>query len=92
MKRLLIFTLILSLLFGIGASLEWPNINADQDDAFSSVKQEQLINESITYVEAYDESSSYYGVYQNWMLVEGDLPTAVYTITPDEYIGGNHGH
>lgn len=89
MKKILIFTLLLSLIFG--ASIIVDNHNAKiygEDKDFNSVKLDDIVQSNITYIEGYDESSSYYGVYTNWMKVEGTLPTEIYTITAGDITGG----
>jgi ABC-type glycerol-3-phosphate transport system substrate-binding protein len=88
MKKILIFTLLLSLLFG--ASIIYDNtVNAKQtDDVFSTVKQESISADSDLYIQGYDESSSYYGVYQKWLEIGETPPTETYTITYEDIVGG----
>ncbi|AIO18873.1 maltose ABC transporter periplasmic protein [Candidatus Izimaplasma bacterium HR1] len=89
MKKILIFTLLLSLIFG--ACIFVDNHNAEvygEDKDLSSVKLSEINSASTTYVEGYDESSSYYGVYTNWLEVEGTLPSEVYIIESSDITGG----
>ncbi len=89
MKKVLIFALLLSLIFG--GSIIIDNYNAKiygDDQDLSEVKLDALMQSNITYIEGYDESSSYYGVYENWMKVEGTLPSDIYTVTAGDITGG----
>ncbi len=89
MKKILIFTLLLSLVFGASIVVDVNKINAYNDDELlNDVKINTIVEGSITYVEGFDESSSYYGVYTNWQEVEGSLPTDVYTIESQHITGG----
>ena len=89
MRKILIFTLLLSLIFGGSIIVDNQNtkIYGDNQD-FSEVKLDELVQSNITYIEGYDESSSYYGVYTNWMKVEGTLPSEKHTITAGNIAGG----
>lgn len=86
MKKAMILLLLLSFVFGM--SVFFDNYNVAADDEFSEVKLDTLISEVETYVDAYNESSSYYGVYNNWMSLNETLPTGQYTIVPTAFTGG----
>ena len=89
MKRILIFTLLLSLIFGGSIIIDNHNAKIYGDDLdLSAVKIDDVLQSNITYIEGYDESSSYYGVYTNWMKVQETLPSEVYTITAGDITGG----
>lgn len=88
MKKVLIFTLLLSLIFGGSIVIESTMIKADMIDEISSVKVDSINEANLTYVESYDESSSYYGVYQNWMSIDGETPLDTYSIDYNNITGG----
>ncbi len=89
MKKLLILTLLLSLVFGASIFINMHNVNAyNEDEELSGVKVDSIIEGSLSYVEGYDESSSYYGVYTAWQEVDRDLPSEIYTINYQNMIGG----
>ena len=44
--------------------------------------------DSISYVQGYDEGSSYYGVYTLWQQVDGTLPQEVYSVQSGDIVGG----
>ncbi|QMS84224.1 extracellular solute-binding protein [Candidatus Xianfuyuplasma coldseepsis] len=89
MKKILILPLLLSFVFIISIFVDSYTIRAaEEDDLLSDMKLSDLMSDSITYIEAYDESSSYYGVYNNWMSIGEELPQGTYTITPDFVTGG----
>lgn len=88
MKKLLIFTLVLSLIFGGSLIVQSVMIKADMIDDYSEVKADSINEANLTYVESYDESSSYYGVYQNWLTVDGTIPTEIKTLDYQDITGG----
>ncbi len=88
MKKVLIFTLLLSLIFGGSMLIESQMIQADMTDDISSVKVDSIMEDSNTYTESYDESSSYYGVYANWLAIGDSLPTETVTVNYDDIEGG----
>ena len=88
MKKVLILTLLLSLIFGGSIVIESTMIKADMIDEISSVKVDSINEANLTYVESYDESSSYYGVYQNWMSIDGETPLDTYSIDYNNITGG----
>jgi len=88
MKRILIITLLLSFIFGIGICIDRGSVNAYQEDDFSEVKLDSIVEGNLLYIEGYDESSSYYGVYNNWLEINPTFPTDVFTIEPVDISGG----
>jgi len=55
---------------------------------FDSVKADQVYSDNDVYVDSYDNSSNYYGVYQNWIGLEVPLPTETQVLTTSEIVGG----
>lgn len=88
MKKMLIFVLLLSLIFGGSILIQSAMVNADMIDEYSSVKADSILEASTTYRESYDESSSYYGVYSNWQIIGDTLPTEVITVDYEDIDGG----
>lgn len=88
MKKILILVLLLSLIFGGSIFVNYHNVIAYEDDSLSDIKLNAINEGSFTYVEGYDESSSYYGVYTNWMQVQGVLPEEVYILESSDVTGG----
>lgn len=89
MKKILIVTLLLSLIFGISVFIGEVHASLAEEDLFTNVKLDSIVEGNLSYIEGYDESSSYYGVYNNWLEVDSELPTDVFTIKPQDMTGGS---
>ena len=87
MKKTMILILFLSLVFGMSVFVNMYTVSADTDE-LSDVKIDSLMMDTQAYIDAYDESSSYYGVYQNWMALGEPLSNDVYTVDPGDISGG----
>jgi ABC-type glycerol-3-phosphate transport system substrate-binding protein len=87
-KKILIINLFVSLIIGMSIFVNSYNVSAENSD-FDNVKLESLISENQSYIDAYDNSESYYGVYNAWMDISENMPTQVYTIVPTDYNGNN---
>lgn len=89
-KKIIIITLLLSLLFGASTLSHLNNMAQAKslEDEVSSLKFESIVESSAAYLEGYSESSSYYGVYHYWQDLNIPSPTEVYQITQSEIEGG----
>ncbi len=90
MKKILIFTLLLSLIFGgsILAHLNDVKAYENEHSMLDNTKKDSISMASIDYALGYDESSSYYGVYEAWKAMGALFPSQVNTILPSEIVGG----
>ena len=89
-KKIIITTLLLSLIFGGSIFTHLNNVAAASklEEELAGLKYEDIVETSNAYLESYDESNGYYGVYNYWLGLEIPSPLEVYTITSADISGG----
>ena len=89
-RKIIITTLLLSLIFGgsIFSHLNEVALANDVEEEIAGLKYDSIVDTTNAYLEGYDESSSYYGVYNYWQGLAIPSPVEVYTITSTDISGG----
>ncbi len=89
LKKLLILV-IFSFVIGLFTLNHFAVINAYQSDfsLLESVKIDEVVSDNDVYVDTYDDSANYYGVYQNWMAYDVSIPADVVTVHTTDLVGG----
>ena len=92
MKKILILTLLLlfSLIFGGNILSHVNEVKAFEENksALDSTKKDNILSTSLEYIAGYNESNSYYGVYDAWQEINAVMPEEVVIIKSNEIIGG----
>jgi len=90
-KRIIITTLLLSLIFGKSILSHLNDVAAKSriEEELSALKYDDIIETSNAYLENYNESNGYYGVYNYWLGLNIPSPLEIYTITSEDVTGGN---
>jgi len=89
-KRIIITTLLLSLIFGKSILVHLNDVAANSriEEEIASLKYDDIVETSNAYLENYNESNGYYGVYNYWLGLNIPNPVEVYTITSEDITGG----
>lgn len=94
MKKIMILLLLLlfSLLFGGSILSHMNEVKAydEKDTLIGSTKIDNVLSTSLEYIAGYNESNSYYGVYEAWQAINAVSPAEVVTVQPNEINGGEH--
>ncbi len=89
-KKIIITTLLLSLIFGVSIFTHLNDVAAASslEEELAGLKYEDIIETSNAYLDSYNESNGYYGVYNYWLGLDIPSPLEVYTITSENITGG----
>ncbi len=89
-RKILIIVLLFSLIFGDKVLSHFHNVASANSilEEVANVKFESIVDSSSAYLEGYDESNNYYGVYNYWQELNILSPSDVYLINVEDIVGG----
>ncbi len=90
-KRIIITTLLLSLIFGKSILVHLNDVAAKSriEEELAALKYDEIIETSNAYLENYNEGNGYYGVYNYWLGLNIPSPFEVYRVASEDITGGN---